>query len=334
MDDSMMDELRWMDDQEIDLRLDDYHIHVIQASSPRKSWSSHRRPSFRRNLTSPIPPSSSGTATASHFHASSPMVSPNEEKFPASYPSSPMVHHRRETLNFLPIHQNRPSTDSSTTRHYQDLEARSQVRLWLASPSNFDEAVEFGFLPLEDNKEPSLPFHDRPSLSPHRFKTAPASSQTFFDDSSPSVFNAFDCPEDDEDSASLPDLDMPGTPSDAAFANTHRLPTTTSSITTTSKPAWSKPPSLDCPSELQTSLKPKLRYLGPEGGERHMTLRMTLTRPDLRDKEDVGTWGLKRDPLALEDLPAGRNGRTLWDEPPKQGGIVRKFWRKVSGKEF
>ena len=333
MDDSMMDELRWMDDQDIDLRLDDYHIHVIQASSPRKSWSSHRRPSFRRDLTSSIPPSSSGTATASHIQPSSRLVTPIEDSFPASYPSSPMAdHRRRETPNFLPIHQNRASTDSSTTRHYLDLEARTQVRLWLASPSNFDEAVEFGFLPLEDSKEPSISIQDRPALSTHRFKTAPASPQTFFDDSSPSVFNAFDCPEDDEDSTSLPDLDMPGTPSDAAFADTHRLPTTSSS-TTTSKSPFSKPPSLDCPSELQTSLKPKLRYLAPEAGERHMTLRMTLTRPDLRDKEDVGTWGLKRDPLALEDLPTGRNGRTLWDEPPKQGGIVRKFWRKVSGKD-
>ena len=65
-----------------------------------------------------------------------------------------------------------------------------------------------------------------------------------------------------------------------------------------------------------------------------MTLRMTLTRPDLRDKEDVGKWGLERDPLALDDLPAGGNGIALWEQPPKQGGIVRKFWRKVSGKDF
>ena len=64
-----------------------------------------------------------------------------------------------------------------------------------------------------------------------------------------------------------------------------------------------------------------------------MTLRMALTRPDLRDKEDVGRWAEKRDPLALEDLPRGLDGRTLWDEPVKREGVMRRVWRRVSGRD-
>ena len=64
-----------------------------------------------------------------------------------------------------------------------------------------------------------------------------------------------------------------------------------------------------------------------------MTLRMTLTRPDLRDKEQVGTWLERNDPLALGKLELAGDGMTMWDERPKQGGIVRKIWRKFSGKD-
>ena len=231
--------------------------------------------------------------------------------------------------------------DFSTTKHYQDPESRLKVRLYLASTAKFDEALEFGFPSLEENKENTFPIQGRPSLSSHRYNTAPAAGQTFFDDSSPSVFNAFEFPgeeddddddDDDKDAASLPDLDMPRTPSEAFFRNTHRLPTTSSSMNSrlASKPS-SKRPSIDYPSELQTSLKPKIRYLAPDGN-REMTLRMTLTRPDLRSAEETKLYGEAGDPLALEELPPTRNGRTLWDEPPKQGGFVRRIWRRVSGK--
>ena len=348
-----MDELRWMDEQNIDLRLDDYHIHVIQASSPRKSWSSHRRPSFRRDPISPISPTNSGNTTR---QPASRIATPIQDTFPASIsttpsiPSSPKTHCRRETQNFLPIHQNRPSTDSSTTRHYhyQDPEARLKLRVWLASTSKFDEAIEYGFPSLDDPKDyqetTTFPIQGRPSLSSHRFKTAPAASQTFFDDSSPSVFNAFDGPSDEDDTSSLPDLEMPCTPSSTALHTTHRLPTTSASSSTTSTSPFSfsaapKHPSPSPSAELQSSLKPKLRYLAPDGSEsRQMTLRMTLTRPDLRDKEDVGKWGVRKDPLALEELPRGEDGRVVWDEKENSKrmggrGVVGRMWRRVSGRD-
>lgn len=64
-----------------------------------------------------------------------------------------------------------------------------------------------------------------------------------------------------------------------------------------------------------------------------MTLRMTLTRPDLRDKEDVGKWGTRKDPLALEELP---RGEVVWDEGKERSkgmGVVGRMWRRVSGRD-
>lgn len=83
-----------------------------------------------------------------------------------------------------------------------------------------------------------------------------------------------------------------------------------------------------------------------------MTLRMTLTRPDLRAKEeeiygwqaqqkqtfpslDIATSG--KDPLALEDLPplcedvTGRHGAFAVEQtgPKVKGGIMGRFLNKV-----
>lgn len=74
-----------------------------------------------------------------------------------------------------------------------------------------------------------------------------------------------------------------------------------------------------------------------------MTLRMTLTRPDLRDDETaLYDWndGLEKgDPLALEELPLGPDTATAvmgplggpdgWG-PIKDDGVVKRMWKKVS----
>ena len=75
-------------------------------------------------------------------------------------------------------------------------------------------------------------------------------------------------------------------------------------------------------------------------GNREMTLRMTLTRPDLRADESQ-LYGWKKeiaDPLALEPLPPVSDaevGLGPFDIPPwaqdEEPGLVRKFWRKVKG---
>lgn len=73
-------------------------------------------------------------------------------------------------------------------------------------------------------------------------------------------------------------------------------------------------------------------------GNREMTLRMTLTRPDLRADESQ-LYGWKKeiaDPLALEPLPPVSDtdsGLGPFDIPPwaqdEDPGLVRKLWRKV-----
>ena len=76
-------------------------------------------------------------------------------------------------------------------------------------------------------------------------------------------------------------------------------------------------------------------------GNREMTLRMTLTRPDLRADENQ-LYGWKKeiaDPLALEPLPPvsdTNSGMGPFDIPPwaqdeEDPGLVRKLWRKVRG---
>ena len=64
-----------------------------------------------------------------------------------------------------------------------------------------------------------------------------------------------------------------------------------------------------------------------------MTLRMTLTRPDLRADEKAlyaNTTG--DDPLALEHLPPTKKEADIWDQLPKERGTLKKFWKRVSGK--
>ena len=66
-----------------------------------------------------------------------------------------------------------------------------------------------------------------------------------------------------------------------------------------------------------------------------MTLRMTLTRPDLRaDEKELYRRTSGDDPLALEHLPVmSEKGADIWDTlPPVKESGLRRMWRKVSGK--
>lgn len=96
-----------------------------------------------------------------------------------------------------------------------------------------------------------------------------------------------------------------------------------------------------------------------------MTLKMTLTRPDLREEsptppafvvnrqrgrntntnqggngheegENAGAGGngdaddgAERDPLRLAELPPADRSRQIWDDLDEEQGVVRKMWRKL-----
>lgn len=313
MDDSMI----WFDDDnDLDLssklQLDDYHEFMTKAAESEVK-SSKRRPSFRKALSLNQLP----------FGTNTPPVPPLPKiTYPAqvtlSPPSQP-VHKHVQSRPFLAHAQTSNSAIEASAKYYQDPEARLKLRVYLASPQNFDEAIEFGFPSLEDTEERFL---SRPSLSRAR-KTAPC--KTFLHDDSPSLFDALDDDDEAESTTSLPERDAPYTPVYSVFNHGAMLLS----------------PSVGPSSGSSSTLFPKstVRHhtsetsAQPLGGSREMTLRMTLTRPELRaDEKALDAKTTVDDPLALEHLPPTKNEADIWDQTPKERGTLKKIWRRVSGR--
>lgn len=324
MDDEMMDSFRWMDeDEDLDLTLDDYHTHMA-STTDSSTKNSSRRPSFRRSLDSmthlpvssakpsvdiaPPPPTPTRPKPCNAIpHISTQYAKPK----PPSMPISP-------TTATFPPKPSTPTHSSQTprhfietaTRHYQDPEARLKLRVYLASPQKFDEAIEFGFPSLKAKEIHIAP--RRPSLQKVHH-TAPTPLTWFHDDKHPTVVDPFDS---DSDTISLPQ-----TPCTPAFRDPH-FP---SSRTTNSIDADS----------LHARKPPAKPYAHVLSGTREMTLRMTLTRPDLRRDDDHpdSIYGEgDEDPLTLEHLPSLGFGGDIWDSLPLREGVVKKLWQKVSRK--
>ena len=314
MDGSIMDSFRWMDDDEdLDLSLDDYHSHLAASTEPTSS-SSSRRPSFRRthSLTA-ISPTEASRSTSPQINLRSaastqlPLELPDTSHSKAfRRPRAAISQPQLRDKSSLPIM-------NQSTIYYQDPEARLKLRVYLASPSKFDEALEFGFPSLEsrENLQERGPFYSR-----DHFTEPPP--QTFYDSETPSFFDNL---ESESDAESLPE-DSPNTPSDTMFRNTHRLPT-------------SKPVSSDTERPVAFASKTRGEYIKPAdpyslAGDREMTLRMTLTRPELRASESL-LYGTADDPLALEQLPQPPSPEPL-ESGREGGGRVKRLWRKVSGR--
>lgn len=314
MDDSMI----WFDDDhDLDLssklQLDDYHEFMTKAAESEVK-PSKRRPSFRKALSlnqlpfganaSPVPPLPKTT-------------------YPAPLATAPLpqaVHQHAKSHSFLAPPQGAQTSNSAIeAKYYRDPEARLQLRVYLASPQNFDEAIEFGFPSMEDTEDRPL---SRPPLS-RAHKTAPC--KTFLHDDIPSVFDALDDDDEAESTTSLPERDAPYTPMHSVF--NHDAMLLSPSVATSSGSSSTLLP------------KPTLRHHTSEpfaqllAGSREMTLRMTLTRPELRADEKAlyaNTTG--DDPLALEHLPPTKKESDIWDQLPKERNTLKKFWRRVSGK--
>ncbi|QSS60293.1 hypothetical protein I7I51_05090, partial [Histoplasma capsulatum] len=179
LDDSLYDSFRWLDeDEEIDLSLDNYHTHIAETkkhiSTPSSRYSRQRlqrRPqslrqqtSFRRTLSfsstthqnsisSKIPPTSQSSTVPSSLTNITPPAA-HKRSFSRPKSSVPILRH---------ISHGSLSSLDSPAQYYQDPEARLKLRVYLASPQKFDEAIEFGF-PSLDNKENVRP--PRVSLEP------------------------------------------------------------------------------------------------------------------------------------------------------------------------
>ncbi|MCJ1469852.1 hypothetical protein MMC07_008495 [Pseudocyphellaria aurata] len=320
MDEAMMDSFRWMDeDEDLDLTLDDYHIHMA-STTESSTKNSSRRPSFHKSPSvtniplgrpsmeaSPDPPRFTGRRPSNAIpHIFTQYAKPNT----SSKPASPA------TINFppkppTPTHSSQTPRHiiETSARHYQDPEARLKLRVYLASPQKFDEAIEFGFPSLVQAKEIHIP-PSRPSPPKHQHP-APTPLTWFNDDKNPSVSEAMDS---DSDTASLPQ-----TPCTPDFREPH-MPSPRNFISTDA----------DALHPRKLPFKPYHHVLS---GQREMTLRMTLTRPDLRkddDQPDSIYGDGDEDPFALEHLPSLGITGDIWDSLPLHEGVVKKLWQKVS----
>ncbi|USP77295.1 hypothetical protein yc1106_04569 [Curvularia clavata] len=219
-----------------------------------------------------------------------------------------------------------PIFDPEAT-HYQDPEARKKLRMYLASPQKFDEAIEFGF-PSSTVQDTATPHYHLPKIDTHSCKFS-RDMQTFLKDGQLSFFDD-DCHENqglESDADSVADMDSPATPSSTGVS--FRLHSRQPSRRNTSVDSPTRSPVHAANWQLN----------------REMTLRMTLTRPDLRADEDQlygwqstapspNTKPPKDDPLALEDLVftddmTGTKG-AFYVKPKPRGNLVSRLLKRAS----
>ena len=333
--DSFYDSFRWLEeDDDLDLRLalDDYHENIPEeVPVPAKQ----RRPSFRRHLSlSKIPfgrPSMSSSRPGTKDTSVGTPTSPQPSALgPAMNPSG-HVRRKSRTLSLITAKQT-PEDGGGITAidpaatHYQDPEARLKLRVYLASPQKFDEAIEFGF-PSTD----VLSAKPKEAKAPKRIEIGRTLSEdsdrlrTFLSDDKSSIYS------EAGDDASIPDPDSPKTPNPGE------------------RPRIAP---LRLGGEPSSMRKISTDYAQAPASSREMTLRMTLTRPDLRANEDqIYGWqrgGLpgrrslssaaRDEPMmATQYLSDGNPKESMerhfasldhWAAQPEKG-VVKRFWNKV-----
>jgi hypothetical protein len=328
----MYETFRWMDEEkELDLRLpfDNYHANLDGVVIP--SSESDRRPSFRRHMSiSKLPFGRSSTVSTSPH-------SPNQ-RFSMG---SPLPQHTRSRSRLSVMAPDFMYTEGvpidPPAAHYQDPEARLKLRVYLASPQKFDEAIEFGF-PAKDtgmeseNKENAMPL--RLSREAYKRKTLMNENGYSFIDDSASLFG---------DDASSADPDSPMTPSEADQTfHTHR----------SESPFIAHSGNNSGDFQHLGFTKPTIvkqqesSYSQASAGNREMTLRMTLTRPDLRANDSaIYGWQSRstlRDDSVMEDIRISEEktemrgpfgGTDGWGPEDKDGGVVKRIWNKVKSSQ-
>ena len=391
--DSVFDSFAWLD-TDLDLSLDDYHVHLAQVVDPkaypikeepvlrkRKSFSSSflskeaRSASFtsRKSVegwgagwapTSPVPPV---PRVSSSYQTARPRATSMSSSRPKREPTAPITPEKWGSA-WAPTPTVQPSVEGTVSAidpeatHYLNPEARLKLKLYLASPSKFDEALEFGFPTLKS------PTSGRPSFSSRRPSTSTArtvhhkpaniktykNSPTFLDDGTTTTGSV------DPSVNQEVRLDLS---SDLSRSSTPMACDRISSLETTIGPSMDsfEPSSLSTShAQAQNELQSHARQLdrepyGRAWPAREMTLRMTLTRPDLRADESVlypaqpdpapRTNFLKRsmsvsnklnkaggfadnDLLKLEDLHFGDEASTVRTSKERPTGLRRFLSRK------
>lgn len=317
MDTSFYDSCRWLDeDGDLDLSLDEYHSHV--AGSAVKP-SSRRRPSFRRSMsfTSSLvrkPALSISRPLPDSSHSAQPLSMLNN-RLSMSRPGSRQASRHRSVQH---IPKSSTSSIDPAAQYYQDPDARLKLRVYLASPQKFDEAIEFGF-PALDQKD------DTPTTNNNnnnKENVAPKSSVeedarpsrnygTFFEDDDGSVVGSPGEPVEEE----------PAPPPPPPPPQMHDAPT--------SHPQQMAPTPPQSVQKRQAWLPGSKPALQPQRlpGNREMTLKMTLTRPDLRTESPTPSASSTEDPLRLAELPPADRSVSIWEDLDDH--VVKKMWRKL-----
>jgi hypothetical protein len=323
---AMYESFRWMDEEkDLDLKLvlDDYHANLDGVVIPTPE--STRRPSFRRQMS--ISKMPFGRSSMSSIQPRSPQ-----------FDSSPPAHYRQKSraLSLIgPKHVPKDSISSidPNAAHYQDPEARLKLRVYLASPQKFDEAIEFGFPSLDavadgPDKEnsPPKPMSKNPTKRKQSFTAEKGHS--FLNDDTASLF---------EDDISMADPESPVTPLGADLSCGRQSRASGPPVVRGSKSSTEYP---NVGSGRPTLVKQSESYTQAMAGSREMTLRMTLTRPDLRaDENTIYGWQTSKSNLREEQFLVAEEkyevkgpfgGTDGWGPLEKEDGVVKRLWNKVS----
>lgn len=207
-----------------------------------------------------------------------------------------------------------PAHARSPSQYYNDPEARRKLKQYLASPQNFEEALEFGFPSAATavaSGAPQLPeFSDN---HVHSF----LKDSTFLDDDNYLFRYMLDRHGQDghnEDDRSDYDSDRasPLTPTDPA--QYHAI--------TTDTPQLASP--LQCRKTWDGAMF---------AGQREMTLHLTLTRPEVRGDGQTPRYGVftRDDPLALDALPTMPDHEAVkgFQSGAAESRKVRGLWRRL-----
>jgi hypothetical protein len=298
MDQTFYDSFRWLDeDGDLDLSLDEYHAHVADAAIRKRN----RPPSFRRSLSfstqlkrkqlAPITPYA--TRALPPVSQSQPLT-PLSNRTSDSRPSSRRFQHGPKSST---------SSIDPSAQYYQDPDARLKLRVYLASPQKFDEAIEFGFPSLDDKENVTQPASHvtQPASPKPTLVNSNSEFGTFFEDDDGTVVGS-PCGSVKNEVAPFPILrDEPRQSVESSLLQRRQ--------------SWL--PGKGSPHRLP--------------GNREMTLKMTLTRPDLRNDSPTSSTSSKEkeDPLRLAELPPPDRTQSIWDDDLDDQGVVKKIWRRI-----
>ncbi|PWY65286.1 hypothetical protein BO94DRAFT_614360 [Aspergillus sclerotioniger CBS 115572] len=282
------DILRWFgEDNDLDLALDKKPTHFTDSTTKapyrKKSY-------FRRTL-------SLNSARFTRSQALAVSQSPTTPSFLANILTRDL--RSRPLSSKTQSHHVTPSTSGSIdpcAQYYQNPEARLKLRLYLASPHNFDEAIELGF-PAPGVRDVAL---DQQSSPKHNPKSRRATIM----------------PSEVGQNANL------GTSRDHISGLVQASCVLRHSVSCNDLP-------LDDGQQTST-INPKVD-LQQKLGKREMTLKMTLTRPDLRTNSWIDIPPVIDTPGAIEATkpPSADIDSQLRDSDEEKRSRIKDVWYKL-----